>query len=59
MSQEFMFKEIFVREMNKCREHLGQLGAETVSIKYTFQDKEDKDLMNEVTFKIRPKRDEE
>ena len=59
MSDQLIFNDVFLREIKKAKESLKSFGAETATIKYTFFDKEDKDLVHDLSFTIRPRRDDE
>ena len=59
MQADKIFKELFFLEIKKCKEHLGLLGAHSATLKYSFYDQDDGELMNELSFTIRPKKDDE
>ncbi len=59
MEQSKIFKDVYVREIKKCKEHLDLLGAHSATLKYSFYDKEDDELVNELSFTVRTKKDDE
>ena len=59
MEESKIFKDVFNREIKKCKEHLEILGAHSATLKYTFLDQEDGELMNDLSFTIRSKKDDE
>jgi hypothetical protein len=48
-----LFKDVFRREITKCKENMKDLGAESATLKYSFYDKEDSDFIHELSFSVR------